>query len=374
MPLGMSQPSSSRPISTVSSTFLTSLQPSQSPSALKTSQIHHKMDPNITPTDSESDADQRGTSPGGARPVEEPVEPRAPTTPEAHVPAEQDELPAVPEIALPPPVEYEEDGFWVDLPEELHGLAGRLQGPIEFELDDQGVARLRDPNFDPAFAEDALALARHVQALPQFAAQQPRETDANVWEHTRNQMLQTLAPAQRTVIQNFVNATNALWRDLVENPARADRDTPAVLDFLENTVALRRTMLSLSDEAVDIIGVYLDEAGEQIGRLLANPNIRNPEDIDALRENVAPLLDSLINTNLAQLGSDVPQHDSTKCTVCLEDYAESDGIVVLPCHPTHHFHRTCIHDWLQTLIPGAPTCPNCRAPIFALNQPGTPPQ
>jgi hypothetical protein len=251
------------------------------------------MDPNFTPTDTDSGADQPGTSPGGARPVEVPVEPQAPTTPEAHAHAEQDEEPAAPD------------------------------------------------------------------------AQQFRQTAANAGQHTWNLMLLTLAPAQRALIQNFTNATDALWRDLIANPARADHDSPVILDFFENTVALRRTILSLPDEALDTLEVYLDEVIMQIARFLANPNILNREGIDAMRHNVPPLLDTLINTNLAHLGSHAPQHDSTKCTVCLEDYAETDGIVVLPCHPTHHFHRTCIHVSASCLILSLPSVPD-----FVLHSPG----
>lgn len=46
----------------------------------------------------------------------------------------------------------------------------------------------------------------------------------------------------------------------------------------------------------------------------------------------------------------------TSCGMCLEDYRPIDELVVLPCHPTHFFHRNCLRDWFKENL----TCPLCR--------------
>jgi uncharacterized protein (DUF362 family) len=33
---------------------------------------------------------------------------------------------------------------------------------------------------------------------------------------------------------------------------------------------------------------------------------------------------------------------SISCAVCFEEYVESDTVIILPCHPSHRFHRICL--------------------------------
>ncbi|KAA1129915.1 hypothetical protein PGTUg99_001448 [Puccinia graminis f. sp. tritici] len=319
------------------------------------------MDSDSTFTDSQSIADHFGTPPGGIQPVqEESVVTSAPTTPKPHVNPERDEEPTAPEAPQPPHAEHAEEGAdWIEFPEEFNAesaaLLGSLQGPIELETDEDGGARLRDTEANPTATEVALAPVRHLQAIPELQDPQPRDPAENAWLQSWRQMMHAVPPEQRIAIQDLAVASNAVWRELVNNPTQGTTDDDFQSQgFMNSVAALQGAMTNLTQEAIDTI--------HRVSA--ASTQLHNPDQLDALRQNVFPLLDSLLNTNLISFGSDVPQNDSTKCTVCLEDYAASDEIVVLPCHPTHHFHRTCIHDWLQTLVPGPPTCPNCRALIF----------
>lgn len=56
---------------------------------------------------------------------------------------------------------------------------------------------------------------------------------------------------------------------------------------------------------------------------------------------------------------DSKRHDesSSTCGICMEDYAEDDELLVMPCK--HLFHKKCIRGWL----PISKTCPFCRFPI-----------
>lgn len=46
-----------------------------------------------------------------------------------------------------------------------------------------------------------------------------------------------------------------------------------------------------------------------------------------------------------------------KCTVCQEQYEESDVLLQLPCK--HCFHAACIEQWLQ----GSRMCPVCMSEV-----------
>lgn len=51
------------------------------------------------------------------------------------------------------------------------------------------------------------------------------------------------------------------------------------------------------------------------------------------------------------------------CPICFSPLSEYPSIT-LRCHPTHAFHRTCIHECLKR---GIEVCPICRANIFHLS-------
>jgi len=54
--------------------------------------------------------------------------------------------------------------------------------------------------------------------------------------------------------------------------------------------------------------------------------------------------------------------EDAKCAICLCSYEEGDELRFLPCKPkSHHYHRTCIDEWLQM----NKTCPFCKRSIDA---------
>ncbi|PLW04699.1 hypothetical protein PCANC_17706 [Puccinia coronata f. sp. avenae] len=50
------------------------------------------------------------------------------------------------------------------------------------------------------------------------------------------------------------------------------------------------------------------------------------------------------------------EHAITHCGMCLQDYKPNDQVLILPCHPTHFFHRDCLRDWFKEYL----NCPLCR--------------
>uniref|UniRef100_A0A061S412 RING-type E3 ubiquitin transferase n=2 Tax=Tetraselmis sp. GSL018 TaxID=582737 RepID=A0A061S412_9CHLO len=54
--------------------------------------------------------------------------------------------------------------------------------------------------------------------------------------------------------------------------------------------------------------------------------------------------------------------DALQCSVCLDEAAEGEKIMTLPCH--HQFHADCIRPWLKQQGLQA-TCPICKLRVFA---------
>lgn len=46
----------------------------------------------------------------------------------------------------------------------------------------------------------------------------------------------------------------------------------------------------------------------------------------------------------------------TECRICMQDYSENDLIMMLPCNELHHFHNSCLREWLKI----SQACPLCR--------------
>ncbi|OAV89033.1 hypothetical protein PTTG_28834 [Puccinia triticina 1-1 BBBD Race 1] len=329
------------------------------------------MDPNSHPTDSERAEDQPGQSPGGIRPVEEPAErlPSPPTEPEAN--AQQDEEIVALEYRLPPHAVPGEEVHLIELPAELNdqyqALFGRLRdGPVVIHVGDDGVARIQDDDgMDVVVAEETLAFLRQIEELPEVANEQPaHDYRSRAWE----QFMETLSPEHQVMFQNVGDATHRLIEAIGEDPNRAGLSSDEINQLRNNMAEVERNAANFPTASLELFIEWFAEADEEIARRL-----RTPAQMANARRAVNTLLNNLPNTDRAALVTDDLDNSSPQCTVCLEDYVEGDVIVVLPCHPSHHFHRVCIHDWLQALIPHPYTCPNCRASIL-LRMPTLAPQ
>ncbi len=48
------------------------------------------------------------------------------------------------------------------------------------------------------------------------------------------------------------------------------------------------------------------------------------------------------------------------CVICLEPYHDNVEIAFLPCDPRHHFHASCLEQWMSS---GCTKCPICNAEV-----------
>jgi hypothetical protein len=51
------------------------------------------------------------------------------------------------------------------------------------------------------------------------------------------------------------------------------------------------------------------------------------------------------------------------CCICLDNLTHESKVTVLPCHPNHCLHLSCISEWIET----EQKCPICKATITLKN-------
>lgn len=117
-------------------------------------------------------------------------------------------------------------------------------------------------------------------------------------------------------------------------------------------------------EEEDILAGVAGLSDEEIGTYAFHILQQHAAAWQALVDQMSPLpqvknqniLNGLHNTTVDTLGGIESPHGPLECSVCLESYLPEQALVVLPCHPSHHFHRSCLEDWLTNNT----TCPLCR--------------
>ncbi|OAV95504.1 hypothetical protein PTTG_09033 [Puccinia triticina 1-1 BBBD Race 1] len=325
------------------------------------------MDPNSNPN-SQPAEEQTGQSPGGIRPDEEPTAP-LPSPPMGLPPTAQPLEETTPADA-PPLAEHEEAGVWMELPAQFDGnlaaLFDRLNdGPILLDFDDDGVGRLQDLGTDLAAANEAFALIRHLEALPEFDIREvDEEHHAAAWQD----VMQTLSPEHQIVLRDLANDTHRIMAELDENPNLASMTADEISAIRNNLAEIRQNAARLPAETQDLLIEWFAEVDADTARLL-----RIPAQVASARQSLVTFLDNLVTTDREALVLDAPDNSSPQCPVCFEDYIEGDVVVLLPCHPSHHFHRACVHVRPSVLLFRTPPLTYTFLPVGLAASPDPPP-
>ena len=73
------------------------------------------------------------------------------------------------------------------------------------------------------------------------------------------------------------------------------------------------------------------------------------------------VLPTFVFTNKSDLTGKPGAHDSDAsdcdCSICMTSFDMGDMLIALPCDKRHHFHASCIREWLQRQN----SCPLCQA-------------
>ncbi|POV95007.1 hypothetical protein PSTT_16524 [Puccinia striiformis] len=131
---------------------------------------------------------------------------------------------------------------------------------------------------------------------------------------------------------------------------------------LQNRIPIDPIPDHLDAEVVEALFALVDTDAQRYNLFLVSlmneyfTLLMHSDDPEDRLEGMDVLLEHLVNINGSELG-DHPSVDA--CAICQDDYTPADNIIVLPCHNSHHFHRSCIETWLHRHL----NCPNCRAPV-----------
>ncbi|PLW57861.1 hypothetical protein PCANC_00989 [Puccinia coronata f. sp. avenae] len=177
-------------------------------------------------------------------------------------------------------------------------------------------------------------------------------------ELTWAEVVQTFAPDTQIHAQHLYDTYRRLdaSRSALNNALAARRDTLEDLrDYCVNFRAFQLALRHVDATTVRIVRRFFTNSSRTV----------SPPRVIPQRIGVNEILDTLTATNLSSLLSEIsqaePSTSSIRCAICHEDYVESDVVIVLACHSSHHFHQICIRGWFQRLYPAPLTCPNCRA-------------
>ncbi|KNE98811.1 hypothetical protein PSTG_07998 [Puccinia striiformis f. sp. tritici PST-78] len=314
------------------------------------------MDPNANPSDSQPVADLPETSPGGIGPVEE----SSGANPTVNV--ERAEEVAAPEEVFPPHAGHAEEREWIELPEEMNADLAELFGllrthAVEVNPDEPDHNQVLQALNGDAAGGIPVAFQDLFAQLADIAPTGP--ADHPIGLPPLEEVLQTVTPEQdRVFLRNFLRAGNEIITELTDNPQQRVYSLQEIADRLGSFEDVWRIVENLDRDTSGFISIFLHQIIDAIYDLTTTPSR-----IEIARQEVDTLLDSLTNASIAALPSNGTQTDSPSCTICQEHYVESDVTVSLPCHNSHHFHRACILDWLQTLVPEPLTCPICQAAV-----------
>ncbi|KAI7942124.1 hypothetical protein MJO28_012151 [Puccinia striiformis f. sp. tritici] len=240
---------------------------------------------------------------------------------------------------------------------------GELSGSQGIQ-EDEAAAAPGEPSGSQGVQEDeaAAALGETWGIHAEEAQDDSLESNApeTVQTHdtlTLKQVIQTLTTENQVTFQNFFNGTNRMAAELVNNPNRRSFTPEETLAHVGDLGAIQRIAESLDQYTSRLLEGFLAQA-MQLHR------------VAAAEQDIRRLLDDLTNTHPMALLSAGPKTENPSCAVCVEEYVESDAIVCLQCHISHHFHRACIQKWLETcaLVHHHLTCPICRANIEFMEQ------
>ncbi|PLW45946.1 hypothetical protein PCANC_09710 [Puccinia coronata f. sp. avenae] len=296
------------------------------------------MNANPNPRDLPDDIPGR-SSPGGARPVEEPAVPQPPLPPSPTSDQEQGEA------LKAPHAEPLDEGNVIELPEEQNDAIAELFARVNNGLDEfsdgmfidiegNQIVGMGGADFNPAREEGLMALIRHLEAMPENHPELIQSFHRPTWE----EVMQTLNPETQAVFRTFYDDMRRLLTELTVNPTRnfSDAEIPGHPVDPDN---MQRALPNLDPATAQLIADHLEEV-----RLEINEASRTRTRVAASQE--------------------MGESATTHCPVCLDNYGKNDNAAVLPCHPSHHFHRACIQSWLQGLIPKPLTCPICRGLVL----------
>ncbi|PLW45810.1 hypothetical protein PCASD_04812 [Puccinia coronata f. sp. avenae] len=313
-------------ILTSSSTYPTVSHPHSAPTK-------KDMEANSTPGDLERAEDSPGSSPGGVRPVEEPVVPQPPHPSSPTANQEQGEALGAPDVPMAPHAEPLHEGDMIELPEELNDAIAALLARVNndpdafsngmfIDIEGDRIVGTGEVDFDPAREEGLLALVRHLEALPEAHPEHLQPVDRPTWE----QLMETLNPETQAIFRTFYDDMQRLLADLTANPNRTVSDAE-IPGHPVDPDDMQRALPDLDPATAQLIADYLEEVRDALNQAAPIAS-REAENLQTL--GVLFALKTMEKMTL--LRSYHATHPTT-----FTGPAFTTGYKYLPSHPPVHF-------------------------------------
>ncbi|KAA1067202.1 hypothetical protein PGT21_011793 [Puccinia graminis f. sp. tritici] len=169
--------------------------------------------------------------------------------------------------------------------------------------------------------------------------------------------LEKLKPRDQTNIARYFRELDRETAEMLHGPLQP-RDFIYSYDFVDedSTPAIARSISKLFDLNTQAINRILQTIQlDRVDLCLHSPHSRHrPEAVDWL-------LDSLGLHPVSSLLSEDPDPNRIeKCSICLKEYDPEIPVIVLLCHPEHHFHTDCIRRALNKVA----RCPCCHVDVL----------
>lgn len=297
------------------------------------------MDPNFNASNAERADDLTDSRPGGVQPDHETValEGRSPPSPTPRVQVIEDTAPPPDLLQLIAGEAEQEDGIplpdgrGIDIEAFFHQLLANSDslpdGPMVFELDGDDI-RINPMAADDPDAERVMAMVRQVETMPAESGPGPMASEPCPprWED----VLRPLAPEPQALLQAFHDHVHQIMGEYRENPDYPGLDMTVIDSLLHDLVEARAAADALPPPSGPRINRLLDYTEREVSEMMI---------MVSSRREVVRTLDSLASTDFALLNLE----RQPQCSICFENYTENDSVVLLPCHPSHHFHRSCMN-------------------------------
>ncbi|OAV87733.1 hypothetical protein PTTG_02954 [Puccinia triticina 1-1 BBBD Race 1] len=164
------------------------------------------------------------------------------------------------------------------------------------------------------------------------------------------EVLENMTPEQQVIIRGFFTNMNNAFRELAVSPHRPPLTAEEINQNFGDVQAFDDTMEALDQFDRARVEEFLSDLQQALIELNYHPE-RTAERIRHVED--------LLNRIQAALPPANPGDDSSECPICFTSYHPGDRNVILPCHPSHHFHRRCIQNWLLENN----NCPLCRTEV-----------
>ncbi|KNZ60296.1 hypothetical protein VP01_1578g5 [Puccinia sorghi] len=153
-------------------------------------------------------------------------------------------------------------------------------------------------------------------------------------------VVRPLSPVSQALFQTIYHRAHQLFAQFQQDPTLTGSSLDVARTFVVELGEARMATATVDEERYERLNRFLDDVEQEVSDLFL---------LAAARRLAMRTLDSLTRPDISSLNL-----QDLRCSICFEEYGEKAIVVVLPCHNSHHFHRSCINSVLVNLLVSIP--------------------